>query len=144
MAKKLLALALNPGAGEGEWRTAATKFISKLRDAGIKPEEVHIGITDTPNSIFDEIRRHQRAYAYQSAPPPKPKAAPKKEWKGTYHTDDMVMPFGKHKGKMVSELPTQYLLWLKNWLVTIAGFELLKEYVEKEIEKRAQEDRQAD
>ena len=35
---KLLAVALNDGAAEGEWRNAAIKFVSKLREMKVKVE----------------------------------------------------------------------------------------------------------
>lgn len=28
------------------------------------------------------------------------------------YTDKWIMPFGKHKGKMLSQVPADYLLWL--------------------------------
>ena len=47
---------------------------------------------------------------------------------------DLIIPFGKHKGKAVSECPTEYLDWLlgQDWL-----FDDLREAIESDLEGRA-------
>jgi hypothetical protein len=46
------------------------------------------------------------------------------------------MPFGKHKGVPLSDIPPAYLTWLNKWLESIDGFEALKEAIKKELESR--------
>lgn len=84
-AQKLLALALCPSAHDGEWRSAAQKFIAALRTAGVQVE----GLLAPP-------------------PPPIPQWSPP-PYANPY---EMRMPFGLHKGKRLSRVPVDYLRWL--------------------------------
>ena len=33
------------------------------------------------------------------------------------YTDESIMPFGKHKGKKLIDVPDEYLLWLYNEMI---------------------------
>lgn len=143
---KLLTLALNEGAEEGEWHSAALKFIGKLRQEGVKPEEVNIGSNQKTSSFgsnfgtrygggfsyddfFANFQRRQAARAQAEAqrtyaPPPPPSPA---------SCSDFRMPFGKYKGQILGELPPGYLSWLNTWLQKIDGFDLLKIAVQQEL-----------
>ena len=46
------------------------------------------------------------------------KKAQDKDWNEAYITDETLMPFGKHKGKPMIEVPASYLDWLRDeeWL----------------------------
>jgi Putative quorum-sensing-regulated virulence factor len=83
-AEKLLRLALDAGACEGEWQTAARMFVASLRKAGCKAESL----------LAPPSQSHRK-----TAPPP---------WKSR----PTKMPFGMHKGKSLSDLPDAYLDWL--------------------------------
>ena len=53
-------------------------------------------------------------------------------------TDKSIMPFGKHKGKQLDQVPADYLMWLYE-NNKVSG--LLKEYIEDNLdvlEKEAQ------
>ena len=54
---------------------------------------------------------------------------------------DPIIPFGKHKGKAVSECPTAYLDWLlgQDWL-----FDDLREAIKSDLEGRADWHRMGD
>lgn len=89
-AEKLLALALDSAAHDGEWKNAAVMFVASLRKAGTTAQD----ITSAAPS-----------------PPPSP------QWYrgSSCHPDSAVrMPFGKHKGAMLRDIPTDYLEWLFN------------------------------
>lgn len=53
-----------------------------------------------------------------------------RKWRGAR------MPFGKHKGRLVSDLPTGYLKWLHGWLAERDGFDDLLEVVQAELNAR--------
>lgn len=87
-ATKLLALALDKAARDGEWRNAATMFVAALRKAGITADEL-----------------------LAPAPAPRPQGCwqpPPPDWRNR----SVTMPFGRHKGKPLREIPTPYLEWL--------------------------------
>lgn len=57
-------------------------------------------------------------------------------------TDSTLMPFGRHQGKKLANVPASYLLWAYNNLQLLAP---LKEYIEDnmkalETEKRKEEE----
>lgn len=89
-ARKLLALALDRGACDGEWRNAATMFVAALRKAGATADE-----------LFAPASAHQPQSCWQ--PPPS-------DWRSR----SVTMPFGRHKGKPLREIPAEYLEWLLN------------------------------
>ena len=78
-AGKILRLALNRAASDGEWRAAAVKFISALREARTEPEDI------LESARSEKAETGGRPY---------------------------FMPFGKHKGKTLRDIPLDYLLWL--------------------------------
>ena len=41
---------------------------------------------------------------------------------------DMIMPFGKHKGKYVSDVPTQYLLYMYDRNIFFGELKKIVEY----------------
>jgi hypothetical protein len=51
-------------------------------------------------------------------------------------TDNTLMPFGKHKGKKISHIPDEYLLWLWGELeLKCSSFARpLKDYLDENIE----------
>lgn len=79
-AMKCLALALNESAPDGEWNSAAIKFIAILRKNKIE------------------------AFGFFDSPPKEPGR------EATTQCAD-IMPFGKFKGSLVSDLPDWYLDW---------------------------------
>ena len=85
-AQKLLRLALDAGAMDGEWRNAAVMFIGALRKNGTT--------ADSFTAAIPESRR--------PAPPHR-----------TYEPPAVTMPFGKHKGRKLADIPSDYLDWLQ-------------------------------
>jgi hypothetical protein len=86
---KLLALALDKAAADGEWKNAAVMFIATLRKSGTGIEAL-----TTPSP------RPASSWTPWRAPEPAP-------WPTSRR-----MPFGCHKGKRLSDVPTNYLQWL--------------------------------
>jgi hypothetical protein len=83
--KKLLTLGLNHAASEGEIQNSAVALIRALRSRGIGPEEICRG-SELP------------------APPKRP----------AFDPGAVRMPWGKHQGKRLREIPPKYLrfvLW---------------------------------
>lgn len=83
-AQKILRLALDAAATDGEWKSAAVMFVAHLRRAGNTVEE----------------------FAGTQAPGPAMAPAPK------WESNCPKMPFGKYKGTALSEIPADYLTWL--------------------------------
>ena len=60
-------------------------------------------------------------------------------------TDESIMPFGKHKGEALEDVPAKYLLWLSGEILqkqesSRSKFETaLSEYVEENYELLKQE-----
>ncbi len=148
---KLLAVALNDGAAEGEWRNAAIKFVSKLREMQVKVEEVKVREGSNFNSFFDIFARTRppsyQGTASQSRKPP-PESYQKARWDSytraqadakTAEADNVnktVMPFGKHKGKEIGSLSNDYLMWLLKWFKTIDNPFVSLESAIKEVLKQ--------
>lgn len=82
-AVKLLRLALDGAAHQGEWESAARMFVALLRKSGCTAET----LTANPT---------------KNRPPQPP------PWSSSV----MQMPFGKYKGALISEVPEDYLRWL--------------------------------
>lgn len=142
--RKLLTLALNASASEGEWQAAAIKFVGKLRKDGVNPEDVSVGST-SPYGGFDfgnfyaEAQRRQAARAQAQAYDSPYSRARQDRYTPPPQSDSYSsfrMPFGKHKGVPLSDIPPQYLTWVSKWLEGIDGFEALKEAIKKEMESR--------
>ncbi|MDR1753414.1 MAG: DUF3820 family protein [Eubacterium sp.] len=81
---KLLRLALDKGAYEGEANTAAIMFIRKLRERGANTDDLFI----QPHTQIKRQYRDISVYGYQR------------------------MPFGKYKGEMLYNIPRDYLIWV--------------------------------
>lgn len=47
-------------------------------------------------------------------------------------TDDSIMPFGKHKGKAMANIPARYLLWLHENATDLRG--PVKGYIDANID----------
>lgn len=47
-------------------------------------------------------------------------------------TDESLMPFGKHKGKAMANIPAHYLLWL--WENADSLRNPVKEYIERNLD----------
>lgn len=52
--------------------------------------------------------------------------------------DNSIMPFGKHKGKKLANVPAQYLLWLYNQQEFVISSNL-KDYISDNLEVLQQE-----
>jgi uncharacterized protein (DUF3820 family) len=52
-------------------------------------------------------------------------------------TDDSPMPFGKHKGEQMQDVPASYLLWLYD---SKLENQLVKNYIEENMEVLQEED----
>lgn len=117
-AEKLLRLALDDAACQGEWETAARMLIASLRKAGCKAESL------LAPPLRNPFPQPSQSYRKPEPPPWKSKATHKVN----------RMPFGMHKGKTFRELPNDYL----GWLATLPDLkpELLKA-VKFEIKRRA-------
>lgn len=86
-ARKLLTLALDSAAADGEWKNAATMFIGMLRRSGVTPGDLLTPLP-TPAAFWQPPARSR--------------------WKKRQAT----MPFGRFKGEPLAEVPTDYLQWL--------------------------------
>ena len=113
-AQKLLALALDSAAQPGEWRNAATMFVGILRANGTQATE----LLAPPVPAFTQAR-----------PGPSPRWTP-----GGYASPfGMKMPFGKHKGVLLSKIPTDYL----HWVLTLPDLRPdLRRAIQQELESR--------
>lgn len=49
------------------------------------------------------------------------------------YTDSTLMPFGKHKGKRLIDVPAHYLIWLLEFNEPLRN-QQLKEYIEDNLE----------
>lgn len=83
--KKIILLMMDPNATEGEQVNAATKLMLLFRHR------------------FQD--GHELVKDLESLPERKAKQSYQDLWK------DFIFPFGKHKGKKLSEIPTNYLVW---------------------------------
>ena len=81
---KLLALALDPAARGNEITTSAAKLITSLRSRGISAGELFRGKQPVPAAADSELA----------------------------HALVVRMPFGKHKGKCLRDIPADYLIWV--------------------------------
>ncbi len=90
-ALKILALALDNAAADGEWRNAAVMFVGILRREGT-----------TLDSFADEPPPPQYHHRRPFDPPP-----PRRT-----QFYPVRMPFGKHMGEPLADLPDDYLRWL--------------------------------
>jgi hypothetical protein len=106
-ALKLLALALNAGAEQGEWEAAAIKAVACMRKDGV------------PVQFFE---------SQVSAPR---KADQERRWKK--EPAGFVMTFGKFKGTSITHIPDWYFEWL---VEHIELRDPLKSAVEREILRR--------
>ena len=77
---KLLTLALDRGASDGEINNAAKMFVRSLRKRGV--------------TVADLIEQEQPDYNMLPS------------------YMDMRMEFGKHKGKLLVDVPGEYLVWV--------------------------------
>ena len=113
-AQKLLALALDSAAADGEWRNAAVMLIAAMRKAGTTATE----LLAPPVPAFTQAR-----------PGPSPRWTP-----GGYASPfGMKMPFGKHKGVLLSKIPTDYL----HWVLTLPDLRPdLRRAIQQELESR--------
>jgi len=84
---KILSLAVNGAAMEGEWHSAAVAFVRSIRQSGA-----------TLEALTKPTRSDQR--------PPTPPAP------AAWSSPPGSMPFGKHKGKSMAKIPSDYLEWL--------------------------------
>jgi putative quorum-sensing-regulated virulence factor len=81
---KLLRLALDRAAHSGEIAAAATKLINSLRSRGISAGELFRGKQPVPAAVDSELA----------------------------HALVVRMPFGKHRGKCLRDIPADYLIWV--------------------------------
>ena len=79
---KLLRLALDRAAPDGEYSTAAIMFIKKLRERNANADDLF----NKPNPVIlsNDLSAHS-------------------QWR---------MPFGKYKDEMLIDIPTDYLIWV--------------------------------
>jgi hypothetical protein len=86
---KLLRLALNAGAFNGESDNAAVLLIRSLRERGAQPEE--FAIAGGALAVVEPI----------------------------YSRPDyglIPMPWGKHKGSLFKDIPPSYLIFARDWI----------------------------
>ena len=102
-AAKLLRLALDHAAGDGEWRAAAELAIAVLRASGVKPEEL--------------LDRGPRRPAPPPPPPPGWSASKSYRWSSRgparMFSAAGVARFGKYKGVSIRAIPGDYLVWVR-------------------------------
>jgi hypothetical protein len=90
--KKLLALALDPAASNGEIEVASAKLVSLWRKRDLQ-------ITD-----FDPPQTNAQAAL----------ARPRRNWKPDYGLS--TMPWGKYKGEMFKDIAPGYLRYQLDWI----------------------------
>jgi hypothetical protein len=88
---KLIRLALNPGAADGEWSNAAVMFFRSARARSAGPEEFG--------------GNGSSALVPFPVPPTQP------DWGLT------VFPHGKHKGELFKDMSPSYLSWYRGWIL---------------------------
>lgn len=85
---KLLALALDAGAFEGEWASAGLKFLQSLRDRKVNGFDVFNAKNTKPPEPEPFFSRDHLA------------------WPGS-----IIMTFGKYKGQPLSKIEPGYFVW---------------------------------
>jgi hypothetical protein len=90
--EKLLRLALDTAAADGEWRNCAHKLLRSWRERRVLAEDVVAVPSQTP-----------------PPPPPPPRSSGPDYGLCT-------MPWGKHKGKSFRQIPPDYLAWALRWI----------------------------
>jgi hypothetical protein len=89
---KLLRLALDKGAYEGEAENAAVMLIRKLRNRNVNADELFKQTSSAYNSTRAEYSNRNTVTEYGNA----------------------IMTFGKHINKPIKEIPINYLTWAYN------------------------------
>jgi hypothetical protein len=104
--RKLLRLALSPSAQGGEIATSATKLINALRARGVESSMIE-------NAL--EVSNDAENMAPVMSRP---------DWGLTR------MPWGKHKGELLMDIPPSYLRWaLRTWTPDTPGRQELLEAI---------------
>lgn len=106
-ARKILRLALCDSAPEGEWQSAAVAFLRLLRK---NPELVcpFFGEPEVPNLRQAEPSPCPQPEVRPTAPATRVPAQEFRLW------------FGKHKGEMLKNVPTDYLEWVLHNVASLA------------------------
>jgi hypothetical protein len=89
---KLLTLALDKGAYNGEAENATIMLIRKLRNRNVNADELFRQTSSAYNSTRAEYSNRNTVTEY----------------------GDTVMTFGKYKSKPIKEIPINYLTWAYN------------------------------
>jgi hypothetical protein len=96
--KKCIILAMNEGAASGEIEAAAAKFVLLLRKRYVDGYALLKDLEVLPDRGSVTVAERQAAWQRR---------------RDVYGST--MFPFGKHKGKTLSQIPADYLLWiLKN------------------------------
>jgi hypothetical protein len=99
MERKLLRLALNPSAQGGEITTSAVKLVESLRKRGVDSSQIENALEGS-NGAGGMIEP----------------AISKPDW------GLVQMPWGKHKGSLLMDIPPSYLQWaLRTWAPDTPG-----------------------
>jgi hypothetical protein len=133
--EKLLLLALDPGATEGEAQAAGLLLLQSWREAGIRGYDVLDGNGNAARlaieNLNDEIIALQRqidqvrAFLKDSHARTARLEAENQTLRQRVDAADAlerpdwgrcVMPFGKYKGRSFREIPPDYLAWAKRWI----------------------------
>lgn len=85
---KLLRLALDRAAPDGEYSNAAIMLIRKLRERNATADDLFV--------------QSNRLVEYETA------------FNHKGYADDFIMPLGKHKGELLEDIPVSYLRWALN------------------------------
>jgi len=100
---KLLRLALDKGAYEGEAETACIMLIQKLRSRNANADELFGQPPKQVNRNYQKKRNNKDNFDDKDLMP----------------YGDNIMTFGKYKDSMLKEIPIPYLQWVYKTCVTI-------------------------
>ena len=111
--RKLLRLALDRAARGAEVTTSAVKLIQSLRNRGVESLAVETALDNDSDSHEIEIS--------------------KPDWGLT------MVPWGKYRGEMFSDIPPSYLRWARRWILEdeerTERFEDLAEAIEQFLDQ---------
>jgi hypothetical protein len=119
--QKLLLLAMDAAAAQGEIENAAVLLLKMLRE---RYGDGHKLVKDLETQASTNENRWS---------PPRPRAYNPAAKPNSYRASVFRMPFGKHRGKLLSQVPLDYLEWL---LANVELYDRTRQLIERHLEQR--------